>query len=641
MARITDLRTGSDGNIREAELVTSTRRTIHRPVNLLIPLEIQEHTDHQPTEFADDTSTAATPPTIAPHRYNLRPRNRRPVQPTISIIQTHPTRHTRKWFLFHLMLFSLLTLGATKPSTNMHITCTNNGVLVSTTANHSFQICADNHCEFHVALKNPYLVKFPAHSTLHDHVIMLKWNTEGQLSTMTTVCPALDFCENLDCWFCIPVLLNPECWPMGALFLAMLLLYLAVATLYLLLYVPMTIGKPIRLLLQGAATILLFFICNLGKLCLILFRRVGSRRRPTRSERFAAALAVVACLASQYHVWATACQHVNVFEHHATLCTTSNGQERCQVALTELLKINTFHREACLRLTHNSTLVANIRVRWKGLYLRCEQETIYFTRATSLHVMDSKRCPHMGSCVNGKCADVSTSSLIPELHPANQFTGRTGCLESCGGLGCDCFYPSSGRLFYRIYAVPRSPTVYEAFRCLRWSEQVKLEVTIDTTHPFKASHRFVETAAPNIPIILPSLRVTMTSLSLPPIPSLNTDFITDGHDTSLWTSTLKPHLLCISKENATSAQCAFTEDWQCDAAESKVKCHCSGFPIEREFSKVERKLPLKTASWELSQRHDHTIIAKIPSMVSAEFVINFNDTYDTSSLLIHHDRCTI
>lgn len=94
MARITDLRTGSDGHIREAELMTSTRRTIHRPVNLLIRLEIQEHTDHQPTEIAEETSPATTSPDTAQHQYNLFPRpTKGPVQPTISAIQACPTRH--------------------------------------------------------------------------------------------------------------------------------------------------------------------------------------------------------------------------------------------------------------------------------------------------------------------------------------------------------------------------------------------------------------------------------------------------------------------------------------------------------------------------------------------------------------------
>ncbi|VDP19783.1 unnamed protein product [Heligmosomoides polygyrus] len=42
LARITNTKQGADGGIREAELITANRRKIRRPVNLLVPLEIQE-----------------------------------------------------------------------------------------------------------------------------------------------------------------------------------------------------------------------------------------------------------------------------------------------------------------------------------------------------------------------------------------------------------------------------------------------------------------------------------------------------------------------------------------------------------------------------------------------------------------------
>ncbi|VDP52585.1 unnamed protein product [Heligmosomoides polygyrus] len=373
---------------------------------------------------------------------------------------------------------------------------------------------------------------------------------------MTTVCRALDFCANLDCWFCTQVLLNPECWPTGAIALMLLLLYVVVASIYILLYVPMTIGKPIRLLLQTAVIVVLFLTRRLRAIALAVFRRMIARRRRTRSQQLAAALAVVICCTIQNQTTVEACQHVNVFQHRSTTCTRSNGQETCHVALTELLKISTFHQDASLRLTHNSTLIANVKIRWKGLYLSCEQETLYFTRSTSLRVLDSKRCPHMGSCVKDECANINTSSLLPELNMANQFPGRTGCLESCGGPGCDCFYLSSGCLFYRVYAVPHSPRIYEIFRCIRWSEEVKLEITLETANHPKGKQRFIEPVVPNVPVSLPFVQITMTSLTLPPTPSLNKDFVTDGHDTAIWLQKITPHLICSPKGNANLNNCS-------------------------------------------------------------------------------------
>ncbi|XGW10144.1 hypothetical protein V3C99_011987 [Haemonchus contortus] len=636
MARITDIRKGSDGNVREVELITAARRKIHRPVNLLVPLEIHD-TENQDRGNMPTVTEGEIHPSAQPQRYNLRPRPPRPPQATVSTVRARCS-NTAKWFLFHLMLLSLLNLSTPTPSKDMQISCTSNGISISTTPNLTFEICADNHCQLHKASTTPYLVKFPTQLTLHDHIVMVKWNNGGHLATMTTTCRALDFCENVDCWFCAQSLLNPECWPARALFLIMILLYLIVATAYALLYVPMTIGKPIRLISQGGLTIMLFLVQKLGRLCLKLIRKLFLRRRRTRSAHIAAALAIIVVTATQRTM---ACQLVNAFEHHSTSCTKIRDQEKCQTLLSEILKINTFHQEACLRLAYNSSLIANIRVRWKGLYLTCERETLYFTRSTSLRVLDSKRCATMGSCVNGKCAEIQSTSLIEELDPANSFPGRTGCMESCGGWGCDCWWPSSGCLFYRVYAVPNSPTTYEVFRCTRWSEEVKLEIFIDTLNTTIGKRRFVQTAIPNVPIDLPSFRLTMTSLTLPPTPSLYTYFITDGHDTAIWSASNKPHLICSSKENATSAQCIFNDDCRCDPAENKVNCHCSEWKLDQEFNNIALKLPVKTVSWELAQRPNHAIVAKIPHMVSAEFVIDFHGTFDATSQEITQENCTV
>ncbi|VDP08656.1 unnamed protein product [Heligmosomoides polygyrus] len=45
----------------------------------------------------------------------------------------------------------------------------------------------------------------------------------------------------------------------------------------------------------------------------------------------------------------------------------------------------------------------------------------------------------------------------------------------------------------------------------------------------------------------------------------------------------------------------YLDDCQCEAAESKVNCHCSDFQLEDEFTSVVNKLPVKTPSWELNR----------------------------------------
>uniref|UniRef100_A0A183G5M3 Phlebovirus_G2 domain-containing protein n=1 Tax=Heligmosomoides polygyrus TaxID=6339 RepID=A0A183G5M3_HELPZ len=115
--------------------------------------------------------------------------------------------------------------------------------------------------------------------------------------------------------------------------------------------------------------------------------------------------------------------------------------------------------------------VTEIRLLWKTFQLICEKDTILYTRSMIYNLLDSKRCPHARSCTNDKCGSINRS-LLPELRNANHFPGVTGC--KAGGPGCDCFYPSSGCLFCRIYLVPNNDDIYEFYKCARWKETVQL-----------------------------------------------------------------------------------------------------------------------------------------------------------------------
>ncbi|KIH47162.1 Tat pathway signal sequence domain protein [Ancylostoma duodenale] len=380
MTRITDTRAGIDGRIRDVELVTSTSRKIRRPVNSLVPLEIPGVNDTSQETTQD--SEGSNPPQRA-RRYNLRPRpTTRDADPKIATDRSSSsTKITRRWFLFYIMIVSVLVAHASKATIDMQMTCTDKDVLImSAIANRSFQICTDHSYEFHVAKSHPYLVQLPPRSTLHDHKVLLKRDTGGRIATMKTICRVLDFCDNLNCCLYAHVLFNPECWPTGAVFVTMFFLYAIMATSYLLLYVLMTIGKPIRLILQGIKVVLMFLFFCITKLCLILLRRVTKRHTPTRRDRLTVALAAIISFTILNSPNAFACQHVNAFEHHILYYVQRQGNLPNE-AHTELLKISTFHQEACLRVTHNSSLIVNLKVRWKGLYLQCEQESLYFTRA--------------------------------------------------------------------------------------------------------------------------------------------------------------------------------------------------------------------------------------------------------------------
>ncbi|VDL75600.1 unnamed protein product [Nippostrongylus brasiliensis] len=131
----------------------------------------------------------------------------------------------------------------------------------------------------------------------------------------------------------------------------------------------------------------------------------------------------------------------------------------------------------------------------------------------------------------------------------------------------------------------------------------------------------------------------MTSLTLPPTPSLHTQFISDGNDVAIYRATETPALYCSTKEEAEAMNCTLHDNCRCSAAEIKVHCECTHDDITNSFSKLNLKLPLKTPAWEMNKRGED-IIAKIPHLVSADFMLEFNATFTAITRAKTDDVCS-
>ncbi|VDM58744.1 unnamed protein product [Angiostrongylus costaricensis] len=305
----------------------------------------------------------------------------------------------------------------------------------------------------------------------------------------------------------------------------------------------------------------------------------------------------------------------------------------CDVQLSEVLKINPFTREACFKLLNDETSLHEIRIKWKSLTLTCEPETDLFTRDTAHHVIDSKRCPHTGSCKGEKCAGINATSLIPKLAIGNKYPGITACVESCRGPGCDCFYWSSGCLFYRIYLFPTSSTIYEIFHCNRWKEAAKVEITY-----FNQSH--VTQIRPNIPFKHQFFTLTLSSITVPPIPKLNTLFISDGKRTAIWNSHITPPLRCANQAAAENLNCSMESDCTCYPAETQANCRCEDVKIASWFNNVQNRLPIILPSISFQQNQEGEITAKVLSMRTAEVILNIQNKLETN-IVVDKDIRTV
>lgn len=91
---------------------------------------------------------------------------------------------------------------------------------------------------------------------------------------------------------------------------------------------------------------------------------------------------------------------------------------------------------------------------------------------------------------------------------------------------------------------------------------------------------------------------------------------------------------------AANSNCTLVKDCMCSAAETKVNCSCPAVDIDYEFQRLEQKLSV-SRSWKLTRRHNDLVTATVPHMVSANLVIVFQKTIDTTALLVRNDSCYV
>ncbi|KAK6036031.1 hypothetical protein COOONC_26464 [Cooperia oncophora] len=244
----------------------------------------------------------------------------------------------------------------------------------------------------------------------------------------------------------------------------------------------------------------------------------------------------------------------------------------------------------------------------------------------------------MGSCIGNKCADINETSLLPELMIGNSFPGITSCVESCGGPGCGCFHWDSGCLFYRIYGVPKDDTVYELFKCARWEEEVKLRLQFSEGALLKS---YVLGLRPNVPIRVQNFEVTLSVLSVPPLPVLEQKFVRSKHHVAIWNREKSPLLRCPSHEHALSLQCTLHPICECTPAESQIMCRCEEDDIEETFMSIENVLPLIRQQVHLSEHPYHSVMAKLDHDISAEIILNMKEAVTDLITEIKEDSCSI
>ncbi|EPB77456.1 hypothetical protein ANCCEY_03439 [Ancylostoma ceylanicum] len=192
--------------------------------------------------------------------------------------------------------------------------------------------------------------------------------------------------------------------------------------------------------------------------------------------------------------------------------------------------------------------------------------------------------------------------------------------------------------------MPNDDRIYEFYRCSRWKEHVHLHDSLrrDKT----GQKRFQIKVLPNEPTEVSWLTITLSSLSVPPTPLLDNTFLTDGLQTAIAPLQYLPPLLC-STEQSRNLTCKVNEECTCTPAEVRMHCDCRDVNLTFYLYDTHNRFPQLRPNVELRANTDQ-IIANIPQLPTAEFVLRIKGRFETVSLVseaictvepIHTKRC--
>ncbi|KIH53810.1 hypothetical protein ANCDUO_16050 [Ancylostoma duodenale] len=615
-----------DGEVRSVKLRTK-QSTLERSINMLTPLEIsksgndmneryeentgnnesnekiEEKETHQKETDRPHASSEGTTRTVIRQRPFLPRRAKERTTMTTSVFTDTNTATTGRGscaFWHHWLaatIIATLCSGAhTKNDQQPQLRCVKGGIGIALPHLYNeIEVCGNEQC---FEIKQPdlnFTVQFPAEVTLHNYHVTVKLMERNTTRSTHWACPPSPFCEQIACNFCSAMVSNPECWPRLAIGITAVLLYVMLITI-------LVIILLIRKIVRGLAKLFrnMSFVGNLLTCLLRPFRnreyetesipllQISNHRRNRWNASTIIRVLTVVILTCTTAV--LGCQQTIIIPSSISQCTNKNTG--CINHRTVIAKLNPMQPELCLTLNQGNRTQLALKVTLEEVILRCQRETLYFTRNTEVKVQYRKRCPHMGTCTGMKCGKIKPESLIAELDVANNFTGITYCTESCGGLGCSCGFPSSGCLFYRIYHSPLDEKIFEVFQCPSWHETVKINYQ-EFKGNIKTNSYRVEIPPRSVkPLGKSTLEIT--TLSFNPISILTKRFITDGTASAYLHDETAFSYACEARpdtgSNSTS-HCTIKDTCKCTPAEDLVNCYCQNNNVTN-IMRLSNTLPL-------------------------------------------------
>ena len=320
-----------------------------------------------------------------------------------------------------------------------------------------------------------FIKKLPLTLATSDRNYKLKLIYSDLTEELISVdCPAIDYCKHISCYFCMTELLNPICHPYKIIVITSILLltfwfifiWCCCLRRYRIQRSKATLsrgGERKRKLSDSIPDKIVIQLLPSPKLCILIFSLISF----PHSTYCAGATAITALSRSceaESHGYLSC-----IFEEATELFMQSSNEVSLLLKSDDQVPLGTLTILATARST-------------------CAPEARHFTRLANFNSASIKRCPGMGQCFDTNCAKTTFQTHIEGIGKANELPGISGCVESCGGLGCKCAGFAEACTFYRFFANPISEKIIEIQSCNQWIEEVEFNVTLIGQKRFKENH---------------------------------------------------------------------------------------------------------------------------------------------------------
>ena len=602
MAKIVELPNNDPTKVKNVKILMPNKRIISRPINKLYPLEITENNieeieankqidnnvleEERNNELEREENSNKNIPEINKN-YNLRKRKQIPYFTMLNILT------------FISLIANVYSSEAISKCSECQALCTTQGISLFTSDYvKKVEICCENlDCityneENHIkiSLSNAILVnKYYCKFNLYTKSYQIE-------NSIHLHCPAHDECEILDCTFCLKAIYNPECNPTLSTILLTLLVILLIMGLCVIITIIRISFKNTKFLMKC----FYFFTpcCNKN----IKYKKANKENtfkkhnRPFRfgiSRKIRRGMMMAIMITIILFKTVNSCTEIVSFIAHEEKCFRNETDLSCEVGESNALTILPNGQTICLLIKNDfNSIIGYVKILMDSISIKCQPRTLQFVRSYEVSVKTNERCPKAGSCRGDICSTLTRNQTLEEFNEFNSYFGNVYCEDGARGFVNFCPIPSPSCVFYRTVAKPIEDQVYEIFTCDSWYYEINLKMELDKAN---FNEKINISLIPGSTFNWNDLTITVTTITRPPTPIINQNFITDTKNVAIIDAAYSD-LECNNFEQAKNFNCNLNPKSciNCRRTDEMMKCHCQDNNYKNLIEITEKRLPIES-----------------------------------------------